>query len=894
MRRLRVALARVRGWWRGARVDRDLQDEIAAHLGEATDDFVRQGLAPVEARRRALIAFGGAAQAAEAHREARVVRWLDHLRRDVGQGSRGLRRSAGFSVTVLVVLAVGIGATAALFILVNRIVLRPLPFPDADRIVVLRSRVPGVDLDAADLSSGLFFHYRDRARSIVSAGNYETRVLSLRLADDAAERAQVTYAGAGVFQTLGVAPALGRLFTEDDGRPGFMNVKWTIPILLSHDYWVSRFGADPAVVGRVIRINDNPRVVVGVMPEGFVFPDPETRIWMLSEIPARSASFGRSFTLKTIARLRDGVSVRDAESELVSLLPGIVGVYRDATPERMAELGLVPIVLPFKDVVVGDVARALWPLFGGMLVLLMVAAANGASLFLVRAEARRPEIAMRLALGASQRQIRRLFVIEALLLTSAASLCGLAIARGLIAAVIALAPADLPRSAEIRVDAAAVVFVLALAVLLAAAFGAISARRQRRLALAPAPGDGAWMTRRRRKAWGQDVSIAMQMALALTLMVGSGLMMRTYHNLTAAPLGFSPERMLTLDVAMPGRLAGRHARLYADLVARVRRIPGVESATMASFVPLAGREYEYPIEASTAPVLFKFFVPGYFETMRTPVVAGQSLSPADPSPLPYPVLVSASLARRLYPGRSAIGQPIRRLEEDGTAVTMAHGPVPDFTIAGVVGDVREESLRANAVEIAYVPVIEPAVEQSIVPTNMTLAVRSAGEPARLVDAVRHAVAEIEPALATGQARTMDAIVSHARAHETFVGALLLLASAASLVLGVVGVYGAVAYAARRRTREIGIRLALGARRGEVIGTIVMSAMRSAGAGAAIGVAVALLSARALGALLFGVAPGDPRVIATVAVLLLSAAAAAGWLAALRAVTRDPLRALRIE
>jgi predicted permease len=629
------------------------------------------------------------------------------------------------------------------------------------------------------------------------------------------------------------------------------------------------------------------------MPEGFVFPDPDTRIWMLSEISQQNATFGRRFDEQTIARLRDGVSVHDAEGELASLIPGIVGAYRDATPERIAELGLVPLVVPFKNIVIGDVAQALWPLFGGMLVLLLVASANSAGLFLVRAEARRPEIAMRHALGASLPQIRRLFFVEALVLTSVAALFGLAIARGLIAAVIALAPANLPRSAEIRLDGAAVAFVTLTAVVLAAAFAALPVRRQHRLAHAPAPSHTGWMTTRR-EAWGQDLSIALQIALALTLMVGSGLMLRTYRNLSSAPLGFSPDRLLTLDIALPYRLSTRHARIYADLVDRVRQIPGVENAAIASFVPLAGSEYEFPIEASTAPVLFKFFVPGFFEAMRTPVVEGRSPSASDPGALPHPVLVSAALARRLYPGRSAVGLPIRRLNRDGTVVEIGNGPVPDFTIAGVASDVREESLRGSAPEIVYVPVITPPVELSLVPTNMTLAVRASAAPERLSAAIRSVVADVEPALAIGEARTMDAIVAHARARETFVGVLLVIASAVSLFLGVVGVYGTVAHAARRRTREIGIRIALGAKRGEVVRMVVTTAMWSAGAGAIAGLAIALVAARALGSLLFDVAPGDPLVFTSVTVVLLAAAAAGGWLAAIRAVTRDPLVALRVE
>jgi putative ABC transport system permease protein len=339
MSRLRSILSRVRGLLRARQLDREMQEEIAAHLEEATEELVRQGLSAEEARRAARRGFGGVVRAQEACRDARSFLWLDHLRRDARQAIRGLRRSPGFTLVVLVVLAIGTAAVTSVFTLLNAIVLRPLPFPDSDRLVVIQHAAPGLDLERTGLSSGLYFHYRQRARSLESIGVYQDeRVLNLRVPGAAAERVHVTFASAALLRVLGVTPALGRLFTDDDGRPGFMSMKWRIPILLAHGFWVDHFGGDQNIVGRILTINDNAREVIGVLPEGFAFPGPDTQIWMLVEPPNVTASFARDFGWNAVARMRPGATAASARAELARILPRIEGAYRDATPQRLAEV----------------------------------------------------------------------------------------------------------------------------------------------------------------------------------------------------------------------------------------------------------------------------------------------------------------------------------------------------------------------------------------------------------------------------------------------------------------------------------------------------------------------------------------------------------------------------
>jgi putative ABC transport system permease protein len=624
--RLRVFLSRVHGLVRARQLDRDLRQEIAGHLDEATEEYLRQGLPWAEARRAALRNFGGVVQAEEAYRDARSFVWLDQLRRDMRHGVRGLRRSAGFSLVVLAVLAIGTGAITSVFVLLNTIVLQQLAFPRSDRLVVVKHSAPGLNVDEVGLSSGLYFHYSQHARSVESLGVYTENVLNLRVPGAGTERVHVTFAGAALFQVLGAKPALGRLFTEEDGRPGFMNMRWTIPILLAHDFWVGRLGRDPDVVGRILTINENPRRVIGVLPEEFAFPDRHTQIWMLVEPPRGTANFARVFNWKAIARLHPGATPASAQTELRHILPQIEGVYTDATPERMAEVGLSPVVVPLKAAVIGDVAHLLWTLFGGMALLLVIACANAAGLFVIRAEHRRREIAVRQALGAHSHHVARMFFTEALVLTTAAAALGLLLAKGLLWGVIAFSPVELPRTDEITLDGVAVAFAAGVAVLMAAFYGALSVRRQNWSSTVNLLGSGHWATGKRAGPWGRDPFIVVQVALALTLMVGSALMVKTYRNLSQSELGFSAERVLTVEVGLPSRKADQHVRIYHDVVERVSRLPGVERASAASFVPLTASEDVFPVQRGATPVPFKFFLPGYFQTMATPILDGESFA----------------------------------------------------------------------------------------------------------------------------------------------------------------------------------------------------------------------------------------------------------------------------
>jgi len=907
MHAVRAALARVFAMLTGRDRALELRREIDSHIAEATEDFVRQGLSSADARRAALVSFGGVAQTEETYRDGLVVRWMDTLRQDLRHGIRALVRTPGFSLVVIAILAIGTGAATSVFALLNRVVLQPLPYPNSDRLVAIEHTATGLKLSDAGSSTGLYFHYGERARSFESMGGYSrTTATNLTLPNGDIERVQLTRVTASLFRTLGIAPAYGRLFVDEDGAPGFVDARWAIPTLLAHHFWMDRFGADPAIVGQTVKINDSPRLVVGVMPKGFAFPDRATQIWMLSEPPRARANFARSFDLRVVARLRDGVLPNSAEAELTQLLPQVEGVFPDATPERITEVDVRPKVRTLKSVIIGDIAGALWPLFGGMALLLTMACANVATLFTARTEHGQRETAVRLALGARVGQIARSSFIEALVLTFVASAAGLGFARLALATAVALAPVALPRVGEIQLDGWSVGLTFAIAVLIAALYSLLAVRGLSRDTTGLAVRSGRQLTAT--SARTSQRLLAAQVSLALMLMVLSALMVRTYLNLSARPLGFSAEGLLTMEIGLPSRLADRHAQIYRDVVDEIRRVPGVLDAGAATFAPLAPGRLTFPLQldgstptganapGTPTPVAFKFFVPGYFKAMRTPIAEGTGLETAAEATTAMPVLISAPLARRLFGRTSAIGQSLHRLNEDGSPLQMGPGPatVPPFVVAGVVGEVRETSLRDEPTEMVYVPILEPNVERSVVPTALTLVVRSAADPLALTDAVRAAVRTANPSLSIGRIQDMDAIVSAARAQETLIGGLLLAAALVAFALGLVGIQGNVAQFVRHRTQEIAIRLALGANRRAVIHLVASGAVRSVVIGSGIGLVAAVLVTPLLGALLFGVAPRDPLALTVAAASLLTAALGTAWLTSLRATMVSMLLALRGE
>jgi predicted permease len=888
-----AALHRLLRLFRRPKDDREVQDELQFHLDMEADDIASTGVARADARRQARMRLGGVEGWREQARETRRTALLETLAREARYGLRALARTKGFSLVVLLVLAIGIGATTAGFVLVHRILLQPLPFAGSDRFVRLTHRASGLGANDVGLSGGLYAFYKKHARSLQSLAVYTRSEAGVRLADGQTERVQMTYAGAGLFEMFGVKPVAGRLFTREDGRPGFMNVTWTLPVLLSHDYWATRYGADPNIVGQTILLNDRPRQIVGVLPSSFRYPEPDTKIWVLFELQGPDfselpGSFARSLSYSAVGKLAPGATPKAAQAELEGLLPGIVGQYPDATPERFAEVQLAPRVRSLKDDVVGSMATALWTVFGAMACLLGIAVANAGSLFAIRAEHRHREVVLRRALGAQPAQITRLFFVEAVALTGLAAVIGLVLAAQILRAVLTLGPFSLPRSTELVLGVPAVAFALLLALGIAFFYG--------RLALwsrdAPVAVTRAGAGSRPRRGWLREPLLTAQIMLALGLVTGSFLMAETYRNLANTTLGFNPARLLIIDVGLASRRYAETSRIYSQVIERVTSVPGVIRASAASSLPLMPSASTFPVNAPGIPVAFRFFLPGYFQTIGTGVTEGHAFTDQSSAGWESPVLVSATLARRLYPGGSAVGKPLTRLEEDGSPVTIGRTVVAPFTIAGIVDDTVGTTMRGEGVEIVYVPVIDPPVERSISAVNMKVIVRTQGDSNALARAVSQAVVGVDRSLTVGQIRTMDSVVTASRGLETFIGALLLGAAGLSLALGVLGIYGSVAHGVAGRTREIAVRLALGATRGGALRVAALGSLRTVAIGLGAGLLMTLLLSRALEGVLFGVEPADPVVLALALGCLACSSTAAAFAAALRAAKISPSSALR--
>ena len=455
---------------------------------------------------------------------------LTALTQDVRYAFRSLRRRPGFTAAVVGVLALGLGAVTAIFSLLNSVVLRPLPFPEADRLVSIRIAAPGKGVPDAGMPGGLSFNYVDRSQTLESMAVYtEPSLLNLRRVGHASARIRATYASAAVFRVLRVSPALGRLFTDEDGQPGFTSMRWQIPVLLSHRFWATELGADPAIVGRVLTINDSPREVVGVMPESFAFPAAQADLWVLIEPSRRNSRISWDRGWQSIGRLRDGQSIANAHAELAALLQDLAS--RDPA---VAEARPAPMLTPLKDAVIGDIGRVLWLAFGGMILLWLVACANAGGLFLARAEQRGREVAVRRALGAHGPHLARLFFSEALVVTLVAAALGLFLTKVIVATVLRLAPAELPRAAEIRIDATGVVCAVAMAIVMAGGYCALLLRH-RNASLTSAI-RGQRVTARRRGAVTTGAFVVPQVALALMLLAGSALMVQTSRNLVRRDL----------------------------------------------------------------------------------------------------------------------------------------------------------------------------------------------------------------------------------------------------------------------------------------------------------------------------------------------------------------------
>lgn len=808
---------------------------------------------------------------------------------------RRLLRVPSFSVATVIVLALGIGATTAAFSIVNGVLLEPLPYPRSDRLVSLRHSLQVSGVKEADVSDAIVMLYQEHSRAF--DGIAATRNSSVNLAPiataDRAERVSIAEATANLLDVLRVRPALGRGFRAGEDRPGAAPV-----VILSYELWRERFGAAPAAIGKRIVMNGVSREIVGVMPRGFGYPVPSTKMWIpMSWDPAHSQA--GSFNFVGIGRLRDGVSTEAAQADLARVLPALFDEFPSNIPPGMwAQAHVAPVVRPLRDFLVGDVSRLLWILFASVALVLVIACANVANLFLVRGESRQLELAVRGALGSGLAGILAQALSESAVLAALGGVLGVALAAVSVRLAASVGGAlGLPRLDEVTIDARVLVFALGVSAFCALFVSLIPMFRARRVPIAlvlRAGGRGSTAGGPRQRA--RSALVVAQTALALVLVAASGLLARSFMQLRHVKPGFDARNVVMARVALPD--ASYHAnasrvQFYDALLAKVRAIPGVQDATVTDWVPLSDDHNDTVLEVEDHPlppnaVPNDHFVsqvdPSYFRTMDIPLLTGRTFELHAAAHAAPEAIVSKAFAERYWKNESPLGKRIRP-SLGGTW----------YTIVGEVGDAHYDALDKPANDIAYFPLVVADfgdTTSSYVPSYVAVVVRTTLPAGSAQSSIREAVHSLDASLPTFDERSVSDLVSSASARAREMLVLLALASGIALVLGAVGIYGVMAYGVSLRQQEIGVRLALGAQPADVRSMISRSGVGLAAIGVAIGMIVTLGVTRFLQSLLYGVSPTDPLILGGTCAVLLIVAFAASWIPARRAASVDPSEALR--
>ncbi|MES2124854.1 MAG: ABC transporter permease [Gemmatimonadota bacterium] len=881
-------LSTLRALWRNlrhtARADYELDAELQGFLAGLVDEKIRAGLAPDAARREALLTLGGMEQVRESVREVRAGAWWGALLRDARYAFRSLRRTPGFTAAAVLALGLGIGATAAIYTVVSSVLLRPLNYPGADRLVVL------LHDERSPVAPANFLDLRRASRSFQGMGAAEMWGPNLS-GQEPAEKIPALHVTADLFPLLRVKPLLGRVFRPDETELGHEHV-----VVLSYGLWQRRFGGDPAILARTILLDGESYQVIGVMPREFGFAPfwaTNTQLWAPKAFTAEAATSRGAQSLRVFARLRDGVSLAAAQAD-VSLISGRIeqrypGVARNIT------------VRTLQETVVGRVRPALLVMLGAVAVLLLMACANVAHMLLARAATRQREVAVRSAIGATRERMVRQFLTESLVLSGLGCLAGLLLAWTGTRAIVAWAPGTLPRATSIAMDWQVVGFTLVLGIVTGLIFGLAPAWQSAGQDPNTVLRDGArGSTEGGVRARARDVLVGSQFAFAVVLLVGAGLLARSFLALQRVDPGFVPDGVTTMIVSTGGTREAQptaRAEFFREVLRRIQAIPGVAAAGAINHIPVGGDTWGQSFWIEGRPPLapgerqgatWRIVLPGYFATMRIPLTRGRDVTDQDRIGAPGVVIVNQYLADHYWPGEDPVGKRLT-IEDPAKGAQW-------LTVVGVARNAVQGEWSAPASEELYLPFLqdEGFVSGSGRGNYFSYVVRTAGNPASVVPAIRAAVAEIDPAVPLSAVATMDELIAAATGGPRFYLFLLGSFAVVALTLAAVGVYGVMSYAVSRRSHEIGIRMALGADPAKVRRDILRRGLLVAMAGAAVGVFGALLFTRAMATLLYGVTPGDPLTFVVVPAILALVALVASYLPARRATRIDPLVALRLE
>ena len=887
MATLRSLASRISALFRRRELHDRVDEELEFHIRMETEENIRRGMDPGHARKAARRKIGNTTQVCEEVHRMNTILLFEETVRNIRQVFRVLCHKPGFAVTVIATLALGIGSSTAIFSVVNSVLIRPLPYPEADQLLAVRH--------TAELGSSpfLYFTEREQSRTLAAVGAYNTGNVTLTGSGEP-EPVQTIFMTSDILPLLGVRPLIGRYFSDADDRPGSRNT-----VVLTHGFWQRHFGADPGILGRNITLDGQPWNVIGVMPAQFRFLDRKADIFMPIRLDRNRTTAG-SFFLASIARMKPGVTLEQAAADIDRLIPIAKESFPPMPGMTLEELRNAPLAAnlnPLKNEIVGNVGNALWVLMGTIGIVMLIACGNVVNLILLRTEGRAQELSIRAALGAGRRRIAGELLTESMALSAIGGIVGIALAYASLRFLISIAPATVPRVGEITLDAGALLFAAITSVFCGTCCAAVPLLRHSKPAAA-AFRSGRALSDSRERIRVRGALVITQVALAVMLLIGSGLMIRTFRNMYTVDPGFSgTEELQTVQITVPFSVDPvQTVQRQKALLDRIAAIPGVTSAAFTSALPMGGAAFamtdvltpEGKLAAGRQPAEFRFVSPNYLGTMRTRLVTGRDLMWADVYQYRPVALVSENLAIAEWGSAgAALGKHLRG---SSSADQMRE-------VIGVVSDVRANGPNAPAARAVYVPMLVQKIFNMplFVWHPMIYVVRSSRAGAENLTAdIRRAVSEVDSSLPLADVRTMEQVVGTAVSRTSFTTVLISAAAALAFLLGLVGIYGVVAYTVAQRNRETGIRIALGASPSSVSGMFLRQGIVLSVAGTLIGLLAAAGASRWMSSLLFGVTPLDARTYLVVALVLLVAAMVASYVPAHRAALADPAETLRGE